>query len=44
MYADKKDFKIYIFFEYIKTNMTTQQIADMLISNGFDDEVQIFKK
>ena len=35
MYADKKDFKIYVYFEYCKSMMTTIQIANMLITNGF---------
>lgn len=37
MYADRKDFKLYVYFEYFKTKMTTQDIADMLIKNGFGE-------
>ena len=37
MYADQKDFKIYVYFEYGRSMMSLQEIADMLIENGFGD-------
>lgn len=37
MYVDRKDYKIYIYFEHYEKMMENRKIAQMLIDNGFGD-------
>jgi phage terminase large subunit len=38
-YADKKEYKIYIFYEYCEVQMENRKIAAKLIEDGFEDAI-----
>lgn len=38
-YADKKDYKIYIFYEFFEIQMENRKIAARLLQDGFGDEI-----
>jgi len=39
MYVDRKDYKIYIYFEHYEKMMENRKIAQMLIDNGFGNTI-----
>ena len=40
-YVDKKDYKIYIYYEFCETTMSNQKIASTVINAGFQDSIII---